>query len=285
MGFEFKHNRKRNGPLVFEFLVRRMATSVLSQDRESYSRALSLVKRHYSDGRPLAQEKSLFDVIVSSRGVSEQAARKILIEVKKASQALDGDALFAQKSKLIGEVNRSFGKNFFASHRVPEYRVFASIYLLLEQYRQKDARLEENVSRVSLEENIISYMVAKDQPQKNTARTEVDGLVAALALRKYQDKYGRALDERQKRTIRSFLDFSTGGNREKFTREMEEERASLLEELSSVRSDECFKQDAVMAQRMDEALSLLGRNPTEDVESEVQEVMLFQRLLSEVKSR
>ena len=67
----FRHSKKRNSGLLYEFLIRRMSLSMVNGDKPSYDKASSILKRYFSAGMPLATEKEIFDVVVSSRGLQD----------------------------------------------------------------------------------------------------------------------------------------------------------------------------------------------------------------------
>lgn len=287
MPSSFKHNKKRNSGLVFEFLVRRVGLTMVDKDPESYVKALGVIKKYFGPGQPLAKEREIFDVIVKSRGLNEQAARRVLDEVKGYVGELDQRKIEIKKSNLIKDVHHTFGQDFFDVHRIPQYRLFASIQMLIEQYKNEAQRknISEGVQRIQLEESLVKYMASTPTQPSTTARGEkVDSLVAALAMKKFEQRYSGAMNEGQKKTLRRFMNYSMTGNKEQFEREMEEERGRLLENLQKSRDLACFKDDRIMSQRMDEALDSLRRLNNMSSEGSVQEILLYQKLLQEIES-
>lgn len=250
-----------------------------------YLKTVSLVRKYFSEGQPLAREKEVFDAIVKSRGLTEQSARKILQEVQKHVGSADKKKLEIKKNNLIKEIHHTFGQDFFDVHRIPEYRLYASIQTLIEQYRNNESHLNEGIQKIQLEEALVKFMTS--QPThllEGTKGEKVDGLVATLAMRKFEERYSGSLTESQKKTLRRFMNFSMTGNEVQFRREMTEEKAHLLEGLAKVRDLACFSDDKVMGQRMDEALKSLKELTDLTSESSVQELLLFHKLLQEINS-
>jgi len=285
MSSTFRHNKKRNTGLVYEQLVRRMALSMVDRDPENYLKALSIVKKYYSPGQPLAKEREIFEVISKSHGLSEQVARKVLSEIVKYASSIDEAKIDIKKSNLIKDIHHTFGQDFFNVHRVSEYRLLASVQLLIEQSRNKKQNISEGVQKIQLEESLIKYMTVPLQENSSKNRGEkVDGLVAALAMKKFEQRYSGSLNESQKKTIRRFMNYSMTGNKDQFKREMEEERKGLLEKLEASRGMKCFKDDNVMGQRLNEALDSLRALSDVSSEKAVQELLLFHKLTAEIDS-
>jgi len=285
MSSSFKHNKKRNSGLVYEFLVRRLGLTLIDGDKTSYEKTLGIIKKYYSPGQPLAREKEIFDVISKSRGLSEGMSRKILDEVKKHVAKLDVRKIDIKKSNIIKEIHYTFGQDFFDVHRIPQYRLYASIQLLADQYAAGTKSLNEGTSRVQLEESIVKFMTTSSEKTISENKGEkIDSLVAAIAVKKFEQKYSGALNEAQKKTIRKFMNYCMTGNKEQFAREIEEERRNILSKLNESRSMKCFKEDKIMAERLDESVKTLSSLDKLHSEKTVQEILLFHKLIQELNS-
>jgi hypothetical protein len=262
-----------------------LGKTLVENDLQSYRKTLGIIKRYYSEGQPLAKEREVFDTVVESRGMTETAARHVLDEVKSYVKSLDAASIEAKKSCLIREIHHAFGKDFFDVHRVPEYRLFASVHMLVEQFKNKKNEISEGVKRVQLEEALVKFMMTPvNESIERNAGEKVDGLVAQIAMKKFEDKYSGALNESQKKTLRCFMNFSMTGNKEQFTREMREEKTHLLESLRSSEGLACFKDDKIMAGKFKEALRTLEGISDVTAERSVKDVLLFQKLAEEIKS-
>jgi retron-type reverse transcriptase len=113
---------------------------------------------------------------------------------------------------------------------------------------------------------------------------KVDGLVAQLAMKKFENKYSNSLNEAQKKTLRCFMNFSMTGNKEQFTREMLEERKNIIKFIRSSESLSYFKDDEIMGNKLREALRVI--EATSDVISEgsIKDILLFHKLAEEIRS-
>lgn len=285
MPTSFNHNKKRNSGLVYEFLVRRMGLTMIDSDPDAYMRSLSIIKKYYANGTPLSKEKEIFDVIRRNRGLSEQAARQSLKEIKDYVRSLDFKKIDIKKSNLIKEINMTFGKDFFDVHRIPEYRLLASIQMLVDQYKTASNTITESVQKIQLEESVVRFMMSSDSRKPESPRGEkVDSLVASLAMKKFEERYSESMNEDQKKVLRLFMNYSMTGNKQHFQREMEKDRDSVVKRLTESRNDIVFKEDKIMAKKMDEALSIAKSLKDMTADESVQEMLLFHKLLSEIES-
>src|SRR5579862_4386511 len=127
----FKHNKKRNAALVYEFLVRQMGHRLLEGDQPGYRDTLRIVRRYFSANTILGAERELFEAVKTTRGVPEIVARRVLGIIRDRFMRLDHRKVDIKKSNLIKEINHGYGREFFTRYRVPEYRMLASIQMFL----------------------------------------------------------------------------------------------------------------------------------------------------------
>lgn len=281
----FNHNKKRNSGLVYEFIVRRMGAQLLDEDKAGYARTLEIVKKYYSAETSLAKERELFEVIRNTRGVSEGVARKILGEVARHAKALDRKKIEIKKSNLIKEINHSFGKDFYSAHRVPDYRLLASIQMLIDGY-QNGGPIVESVQKIQLEEAIVRFMTTT-APEKGRVSTEekVDNLVANLAAKKFGELYRGTFNKDQKVLLERYVRATMAGDRVSLGRFLVSERDRLLEKFRVAGIMKEMREDKVMKERMDEAVRKLGSLPVSNGNDEaVEEVILFYKLAEELSS-
>ena len=281
----FKHNKKRDTGLVYEFLVRRLSHSMIQKDRLASQKCLEIVRKYYGDGTPLSQERELFDVIKNTRGVTEQAARRILREVQRAAQELDVKKIEIKKSNLIKEINYTFGKEFFTDHRIPEYRLLASIQMVIDASRTQ-TRLTESVQKIQLEEGLIRYMTTRGSFQEaTTQKSEVDQLVMAMVAKRFQEKYSKSLNSAQKTLLEKYIRAQVTGDEKPLNEFINEESKRISTVLKTARDMKEVRDDAIMSERLDQAEQAFGHMREQKTnEKVVEDVMLYQRLAEEVQS-
>jgi hypothetical protein len=280
----FKHSKKRNCGLVYEFLLRKMSQSLLQNDDVGYRTALRLVKKYYHTGSVLDGERRLFDAIVDTRGASEKVARGVIEEVISSAKNLDFRLIDIKKSNLLKDVNRSFGKKFFDEFRLEDYRSYASIQLLVNSCAQ-GSTIVEGVQRIQLREALIVYMMSSPE-QKKLAPT-ADNLAYSIAVKKFNERYNDALSSDQKSILKEYVMSLADEDKgpKKLGSYLSKVRLRVMERLGDARLVREVVEDPTMGKRLVEAEDILKRMDLVTAgEREVEDLMLFIRLTEEVSS-
>lgn len=268
---------------MFEFLVREMSSAIVSKDNDRYQRCLGIVRKYFSTGQLLSRERQVFELIRKSRGMTETSAQKVLKEVQRISMSLDHRRIDATKSAIIKEVNYSLGKSFF-DHRISDYRLLATTQLLVDSYRNQ-ALMIEGYTFAQLEDSLVRYMTSREPAAPLQEQAEVDGLVAEIVLKKFNDKYGTALNESQRTLLSRYVLATMAEKMDHFAEQMGKERARLLTVLSTAGAMEEFRSDPVMRERLTESVGMLESMQDMSSESAVEDMLLFQKLAAEIESR
>lgn len=284
----FSHNKKRNVGLVYEFLVRHLATQVINRNKVVYDKVLEIVKKYYGSGMPLSEEREIFEVIKNVRGVTDSVARRILHEAINVYRHLDHKKIELSKNNLIKEINCSFGKSFFSEHRLPEYKLLATIQLYLDGNRNNRS-ISESVQAIQLEDSIVNFMTTSSQLSRKTEHEDrIDDLVCALATNKFRNRYRHTLSQRQQKLLEEYAKLSLHGDEKDLNLMLNDEKTRILLVMRKARAMNEFKDDKVMQNRLAEAeekLKLFGKqNNAMRSEEFVQEIMLYQKLEEELTS-
>jgi len=288
----FKHNKKRNTGLVYEFLVRRLSTAMVEKDKAVYQKTLEILKKYYSEGSTLAEERELFDVVKNTRGVTENAARRILVEVQRQAKKMDVKKIDIKKSNLIKDINYTFGQDFFGEHRVPEYRLLASVQMVIDGCRG-DAMLSESVAKIQLEEGLIQYMTTKgDYSVRQPAKNDIDSLVMKMMTKRFEEKYSKSLISSQKMLLEKYIRSQVTGDAQQLNKYLFDEAARIGHELQKATTTKEFIEDPEMTKKLEEARNIYLMpehykgvhrwDPTK--EQLIEEVMLYQKLVEEINS-
>jgi hypothetical protein len=284
----FKHNKKRNTGLVYEFLVRRLSTAMVNKDKGAYQKTLEILKKYYAEGTVLSEEHELFEVVRNTRGVTENAARRILAEVQKQAKKMDDRRIDIKKSNLIKEINYSFGQDFFAEHRVPEYRLLASIQMVIDRCRG-DAMLSESVAKIQLEEGLIQYMTTRgDYSIKPVAtKSEIDTLVMKMMTKRFEEKYAAQLSAPQKILLEKYIRAHVTGDDKPLFKVINEQSNLIHDKLTKARTMKEVIEDPTMAKKLDEAIvrwqEKMGSG-FHKLDESVEEIMMYQKLVEEINS-
>ena len=123
------------------------------------------------------------------------------------SRSLDKDKLNIEKHRLIKEIKNSYDLNEFFKTPIPEYRMLAAIYTLLENVKSESPSAKLMISSKS---NILEY-IASENNTNTTILSELSNmetgeryLVYKIMLEKFNTKYDN-LNKDQKDTLKEYI--------------------------------------------------------------------------------
>jgi hypothetical protein len=209
------HNKKRNVGLLNDFFAKYIANALVEQKHSAIEKATALYKKHFLGSAAIAQEWKLFKALYETNVSSKEAAAKLVERVRTlAETTLDSKVLELEKTKLIHEINNSLGdKNFFA-REVSDYKLQASIQVLLNNWRDK--RLVESLTEMAnLEDTLLEHLCRKKdaisgvstylEMDNSQIDKEIDGLVVSIMSEKFNSKFGKELFEEQKNIVSNYV--------------------------------------------------------------------------------
>lgn len=241
-----KHSKYKNTGLIFELLVKQIASDTLSKKD---SPAVSILKKFYAGKTSLAKEYKLYEFISKNNNVTPLRAEAILSTITEISRKLDQAAIKKQKYELIAEIKNHYNVDEFFAIQVRDYKALAAMYCLLET--QNNA---ENVDPSSLIENkttILEHLTSKIQNEEDVKDTLIEEyskydkdlrlLTFKILLEKFNDNYKDLLPE-QKNILKEFITSVNSTTRLRtIVNEELEKIAAKVEEMSQKVSDQVIK--------------------------------------------
>lgn len=232
-----KHNKIKNTGILFELLVRKIASDVL--DGKSDSFAVKIMQEHFHSKTELGKELQLYRSFFNIPKLSEAKAFNMLELITSRRKSLNERLLASQKYALIKEIKQYCDLKQFLSGRVPSYKVYASIYKLFEassrphdvdeihQVAASRFVVVEHLQGNLKEEQIIkenSYAdLLKEQPK------EIRYLSYKLLLERFNEQYS-VFSDKQKSLLREYI--NNGTNVEKFNTYVATEATQLVKILT-----------------------------------------------------
>ncbi len=153
MRMKTKHSKYKNTGLIFEFLVRQITADVL--DHKNKSSSMKLLKKSFNENTELGKELSLYNALMKEKFQSDKKADFLISEVLTKRQELNNSKLKREKYNLIKKINENYDVNKFFSSKVPEYKVYASVYKLFE-YSSSITPEEKTESYFNILEHVTS---------------------------------------------------------------------------------------------------------------------------------
>ena len=225
------HNKKRNVGLVYEFIVREITRATLASDKAKVNVGKEILKTYFSKSSELLLELKAFKKLQNSNFSCKETALRFMDSVKTETK-LNHKKLDVEKTALIHEINKSFNSNGeFFNQFVPDYKSFATIQTVLNSWTNPEYIKENNSFVHTLEDKLLVYLTTPKQqvtpsPEIDINKTN-DKLVVSLMHKKFEEKYGKLLNERQKNILREFI----LGNDEKLVSHLKEAKEYIVNEI------------------------------------------------------
>lgn len=189
-----KHNKKRNVGLIHEQLVRYASEKIVVKERDIAENAMNILNKCFLEGTELYKEFRLFNSLVHTKVQDRDIARRIIDESRIACKNHDENRLRSEKSMLIKEINHNLDERNFYSRKIPEYKIFATVQALLNEWRGADKLAPDE--RVLYESVLEDWLVHEGKNKNLEQNKNANPLVLNLMVQKFNKKYA-SLNEDQ----------------------------------------------------------------------------------------
>ena len=199
----FKHSKLRNTGLLFEFLLRQVTGDVLNKKKESP--ALKIIKSQFNEHTEMGRELALYNMLVTKKFKSDKKADFFLSEVIRQRGKLNNTSLRREKYNVIASIKEHYSVNQLFSSKVPNYKLFASIYKLFEGISELDAD-EKTESYFIIIENVTTLKSKKESSYipEDFKDKDLRILSYKTLLEKFNKKYTNLSDE-QKKVLKEYI--------------------------------------------------------------------------------
>ena len=200
---KFKHSKLRNTGLLFEFLLRQVTVDVLNKKKESP--ALKIIKKQFNEHTEIGKELALYNLIMTRKFKSDKKADFFLSEVIRQRGRLNNTNLRREKYNIIASIKESYDVNQLFSSKVPNYKVFASVYKLFEGIEEMGAD-EKTESYFIVVENVTTLTHKKNKSYIPEEFKDKDLRILSYKtlLEKFNKKYTNLSDE-QKYVLKEYI--------------------------------------------------------------------------------
>ena len=206
---KIKHSKYKNTGLIFELLVKQIASDTLSQKD---SAAVKVIRKFYTGNTALVKEYKLYEFILKNKGIGNKKAETILSTIVELSKKIDTVALGKQKYELIKELKNHYDLDEFFSRKVETYKPLAALYCLLEAQNTPD--LVDPKVFVANKITILEHLTQNKQDIAQAKDTLIEEyskydkdlrlLTYKILLEKFNDRYKDLLPQ-QKHILREFI--------------------------------------------------------------------------------
>jgi len=197
------HNKKRNVGIIYEQIINFICESLLSENKDQAEKATEIIKNNFHKDSQLFKEYKLFKALATTHNISDQLATSIIGEAKKAcNHMFNSDQLEREKSALIKDLNYTFGKGVIFESKINDYRIYATIQTLLNEWRESTNNFDKTTEyEIKLHESLTK----KEVIQETKAIPRVDALTFKVMRELFDKKYSSTLNGMQKKLIEAFI--------------------------------------------------------------------------------
>lgn len=201
-----QHNKKRNVGIIYEQLLRRTSAFLLENNEDKALECMKITKRYFKPGSELYREFRLFQALLNTTTRSEPLAVRILEEARRGAKMFSQQQLDIEKSRLIREINHTLDDPDFFNQPVKEYRLYATIQTLINDWRKSD---DASLMRVAdYEQKLVEWLV-KDKESEPELNEMVDDNINSLSVKlmteKFEKKWSGKLTHEQASIIKDYV--------------------------------------------------------------------------------
>ena len=202
-----KHNKFRNTGVLFELLVRQIASDTLANND---SKAVKIVKKYFHNSE-MAKEHKLYHTILTAPRLSEGKAEALVNTTVDLAKKLNKETLLKEKYNLIKEVKKHYNLESFFKSTVNNYKTLAAAYTLFEAAMEnKFVEPKQLVlNKLTLMEHITKKVLVENtntEVEQTLAKEDKNIRILAyrMLIEKFNTKYSN-LSSRQKSVLKEFI--------------------------------------------------------------------------------
>ncbi len=250
-----KHSKYKNTGILFELLVRQITADTLDGKD---SPVKDLLKKYFVKTE-LGREYKLYETLLKKTTLTETKANIIVNTLIESSKTLNRGTIKRQKYNLIKEIKDHYNIEQFFNHKLPNYKVYAAFYTLLETHNYPQIAINPE-QIINNKITILEHLTAAPITEKKVADDVMDAFINEdkdvrllsykISLEKFNSKYNNFTSE-QKSILKdqgSILGLPD------YILSLEEKEIFLT--FKEINQLEIVKQNAIRQEYIDQAISL-----------------------------
>jgi len=150
------------------------------------SKSVDILKKFFNENTELGKENQLYQVLLKENYNSTRKAEKLLEAVLRSREKLQNKKLRSEKYNLIKEIKKNYKVEDFFNARIPNYKVYASIY---KTFLAETTPVFDPADEVNSSFTIVEHVTRNKRKTRNTdskTLTEFKGEDKDLRLLSYQ---------------------------------------------------------------------------------------------------
>jgi len=157
-----KHSKFKNAGILFELLTRQITADILAGRDESFTK--NLMFKYFHESKELGKEVQLYNFILQQKSKDVSSGERLLNVVLQTRSKIDERELNKQKYNIIKEIKEKYNIDEFLKNKIPNYKLYASIYKLFEDQDKSESKFE--VSELLESREYIIENLTKEKKSK-----------------------------------------------------------------------------------------------------------------------
>mgnify|MGYP003115885982 CR=1 FL=1 len=190
-----KHNKKRNTAFLYEVLIKELSKASMHGIQEKKNKVLDLLKKFFSKGTPLREELEIYASFTNIQGQSANTIEKIISEARSQAEKLNYSDVDKTKTRLINLINKDLGPQSWENF-IKNYKHMATVNQVV--FSKSSPK-----KQIFLQEKLVKLMTEGSAGKKQFP--SINKLTLKTFLEKFNDQYGKTLNENQKKLLNKYI--------------------------------------------------------------------------------
>lgn len=280
-----KHSKFKNAGMLFELLTRQITSDILAGRDDAFAK--DLLFRYFNENKELGKEVQLYNFIVNKKFDEKSSANFVLETILQTRSKLNDKKLREQKYNLIKEIKSRFDINLFLKNKIPNYKLYASIYKIFETY-SKDSTEHVKLDDVLASKNYIVEHISNTVPTPTSVPSldvyssqpnDVKLIAYKFLIENFNKRYSSFLP-RQKALLKEYINSTSSSTN--FNTYFKNELKSILKEVKENMLH--IKDNDALKIKINETLHLISKKKynTTPSESDMTSLMNLYELSDEL---
>jgi hypothetical protein len=193
-----KHSKYKNTGILFELLTRQITSETISNDSP---KAVGILRKFFGKNSTLLKEYQIYNALLNKRFDKEASATVLIETLLNAHSKLNKSVLRRERYNLVKEIKSTYNLEDFFKAKIPNYKIYASVYNLLEN---QDAN---PLSIVNSKVVVLEHITNKNLPNKPKKEIvmeeyerfdkETRALTYKMLMEKFNEKYSGLADNQR----------------------------------------------------------------------------------------
>ena len=200
-----KHSKYKNTGILFELLTRQITSETISN---SSPKAVGILRKFFGKNSTLLKEYQIYHALLNKKFEKEASATVLIETLTSAHSKLNKSVLRRERYNLVREIKDTYNIEDFFKAKVPNYKIYASVYNLLENKSANPMSVVN--SKVAILEHITDKGLP-NKPKKEIVMEEYEkfdketrALTYKMLMEKFNEKYS-SLGDNQRTLLKEYV--------------------------------------------------------------------------------